>query len=171
MAAFFVLKLEETIMKLNIDSMKAEQATIKEKIKAIAKKEADGEELSDEEINQFVELEGDFEALEAKIKRAEYAEKMEAKTAKEEQVHVDVIGHVEKPLAKGESVAIMTRALLANKAYKPAVGSTIKRGSLSSLFELLGLYLTDCMGSSGSSAIISFDSSICSFLLFGPINA
>lgn len=102
-------------MKLNIDSMKAEQATIKEKIKAIAKKEADGEELSDEEINQFVELEGDFEALEAKIKRAEYAEKMEAKTAKEEQVHVDVIGHVEKPLAKGESVAIMTRALLANK--------------------------------------------------------
>jgi len=98
----------------NIDSLKAEKAKVKDRIKAIAQKEADGNELSDEEIQEFVDLEADFESIDAKIKRAEKAEKLEAVEATQENT-IEVIGATEKPLVKGQAVAIMTRALLANK--------------------------------------------------------
>lgn len=66
----------------DINDLRQARAEQLEKVQALAALEADGTELSAEQLDEFVTAQAEFESLSAKIERAEKAEQMTAKAAK-----------------------------------------------------------------------------------------
>lgn len=104
-----------------IEALRRQRADINAKVQALAKIEADGTELTAEQLTEFNQLSADFEKLSAQINRLEAAERMNAAQAKPVQAivggGVSAAVHV-KPELKQYEGAKMARLAMSIAAGK-----------------------------------------------------
>lgn len=106
---------------MNILEMQARRAEINESMQMLAKLEAEGEELTVEQIEQVSSLQTEFNGLSEKLCRAEAAEKMQAATATQvvelkasaEFLTAPIAAQPAQPKVKGAGLARMATALVA----------------------------------------------------------
>ncbi|MEZ5537634.1 MAG: phage major capsid protein [Thiolinea sp.] len=101
----------------DINDLRQARAEQLEKVQALAALEADGTELSAEQLDEFVAAQTEFDSLTAKIERAEQAEKMAAKAAQPVpgigagSGGVSVPAEPKQPEIKGAKIARMVQAI------------------------------------------------------------
>lgn len=83
-------------MKKRIEELRRDQALIADQVKVLADKESKGEQLSEDELNQFSSLQVEFNEIGGQISRAEQAEQMQIATATPVASAVSAAVHVKQ---------------------------------------------------------------------------
>lgn len=100
----------------DINALLQRRAEIQTRVAELATIEADGEELSEEQTQEFCDLDDEFKALTAKIERAQQAESMAAATAQPVQPsagpRIDVVSSTRE---SGVALAVMIQALASSR--------------------------------------------------------
>ncbi len=119
--------------------LRSERAKLNDQLQALARIEADGGTLSDEQLAQFTELESQINALTDKLSRAEVAERAAAASAVPVEEGAQGINgppadRVEGPYGKppaGAKMAQMVRLLAATQGNQQAAAQMAKDGGFS----------------------------------------
>lgn len=83
-------------MKKRIEELRRDQALIADQVKVLADKESKGEQLSEDELNQFSSLQVKFDEIGGQISRAEQVEQMQIAKATPVAIAVSAAVHVKQ---------------------------------------------------------------------------